>query len=102
MHIKAKIYRPTKTSMQAGRKNTKHWVLEFEPATKQSPDPLMGWNSGTTLEQIRLEFDSQDAAVAHAGKLGVEYEVIEPKERIIKPKAYASNFAFARRTPFGQ
>lgn len=102
MHIKARIYKPAKTAMQSGRKKTKMWVLEFEPATKKSPDPLMGWNSGTTLEQIRLEFDTQEAAIAHANKLGVAYEVIEPKERIMKPKAYASNFAFARRQPFSQ
>ena len=100
MKIKAKIYQPCKTSMQSGRAKTKYWVFEYKPAQKNTPEPLMGWNSGGTLEQIKLKFDSQEAAIAYADKHGIEYELIEPKKRIVTPKSYAANFAFSRKMPF--
>ena len=27
---RAKIYKPTKTAMQSGTRNTKNWILEFD------------------------------------------------------------------------
>lgn len=100
MTLNAKIYQPCKTSMQSGTRNTKHWVLEYLPNVKKSPDPLMGWSSGGTLEQIHLEFDSKDEAITYADKHSISYEVLEPKKRKITPKAYADNFANARTLPF--
>lgn len=100
MSLKAKIYRPAKTAMQSGKRKTKKWVFEYMPVVKNAPEPLMGWNSGGTLQQIRLEFDTQQEAVAYAEKHGIEYELIEPKERLIAPKSYSANFAFSRRSAF--
>lgn len=100
MKLKAKIYQPAKTAMQSGRAKTHHWVFEYAPAQKNAPEPLMGWNSGGTLQQIRLEFDSKEQAIAYAKEKGVAYEVFEPKKRVYKPKSYAANYAWDKRTAF--
>lgn len=100
MTVKAKIYQPTKTSMQSGRAKTRQWVYEYLPATPQTPEPLMGWASGDTLAQVQLQFDSKEGAVAYARKKGVPFEVIEPKVRAPKASAYQDNFANDRKMPF--
>ncbi len=94
---RARIIRPAKTAMQAGRAKTHKWVLEYEPATPRSPDPLMGWSSaGDTLNQIHVKFDTLEEAQAFAQKLELDYSVVEPHERSFKPKSYADNFRFDR------
>lgn len=93
----ARIFQPAKNAMQSGRATTKHWVLEYEPAEPRVADPLMGWiGSGDTRGQVRLKFDTRDEAVAFAKKNGLIYRVIEPKQRKIRPKSYADNFAYNR------
>ena len=93
----ARIYRPAKTAMQSGRARTRKWVLEYEPASRRDPDPLMGWSSaGDTLNQIRLRFPTLDEAEAYARVKGLEYTVVEPPERRPKPKSYADNFRYDR------
>ena len=93
----ARIYRPTKTAMQQGRAKTRKWVLEYEPATRRDPDPLMGWSSARdTLNQVRLRFATLDEAKAFADRHGIPYEVEQPRERVFKPKSYADNFRFDR------
>ena len=82
--------------MQSGQRNTKEWLLESEPAPKEI-DPLMGWTSSRdTMSQVRLSFDSCEDAVAYAEKQGWLYSVEQPKERAVRPKAYADNFAYTR------
>jgi hypothetical protein len=94
---RARIFQPAKTAMQSGFAKTRYWVLEFEPAEAQRPDPLMGWNgSGDTRNQISLKFPTKEEAIAHAEKMGYEYEVREPKTRRIHPKSYAENFRYDR------
>lgn len=89
----ARIYRPSKTAMQSGRRNTKKWVLEFEPKSAKRPDALMGWSgSDDTFSQIRLKFPTKDAAIAHAERVGLNYRVLEPNERSVKFQSYADNF----------
>jgi ETC complex I subunit conserved region len=93
----AHIYRPSKTAMQSGRAQTRNWVLEYEPATRRTPDPLMGWSSAQdTLNQVRLRFPTLDEAAAFADKHGLEYTIIEPNARTPKPKSYADNFRYDR------
>lgn len=97
----ARIYRPSKTAMQSGRAGTKHWVLEFEPEAARRIEPLMGWTSSTDMrQQVHLHFDTREAAVAYAKAHGIPHQVLEPKERKRRPKAYADNFAFSRRQPW--
>ena len=93
----ARIYRPAKTAMQQGRALTRKWVLEYEPATRRDPDPLMGWSSAhDTLNEVRLRFDMLDEAIAFAQKHGLEYALIEPQPRSRKAKSYADNFRYDR------
>jgi hypothetical protein len=89
----ARILRPAKTAMSSGTARTKHWILEFEQATRRQAEPLMGWISAEdTLNQIRLKFDSLEEAQAYAQKHGLDYSVEAPQLSAPKPKAYADNF----------
>ncbi len=93
----ARIYRPTKTAMQSGRMKAKRWVLDYEPAEPRSVDPLMGWTSSSdTRTQVRLTFDTKEAAIAYAKKNGIAYRVDEPMERRSKQLVYADNFRYGR------
>jgi len=97
----ARIYRPAKTAMQSGKAQTKKWRLEFEPALAPKPDALMGWiSSADTSGQVRLSFESKEAAIAFAREYGIPHEVLEPAESKRVIKAYADNFAFSRREPW--
>ena len=65
---KAKIYKPTKTAMQSGMKNTKNWLLKFD-TLNTGVDPLMGWeNSKDTMSEIKLKFSTKDQAINYAKK----------------------------------
>jgi len=99
--MKARIYQPAKTAMQSGRGKTHQWVLEYEPTRRQQLDPLMGWpGAGDTLQQVRLKFDTLDEAKAFARKNAIDFQVQQPQQRTIKPKAYADNFAVGRKIPW--
>lgn len=94
----ARIYQPARTSMQSGMANTKRWVLEFEAETARKIDPLMGWTSSfDTREQVSLQFDTQEEAVAYAEKHAIAYQIFEPKKRKTQIKAYADNFKHDRK-----
>ena len=93
--IKAKIYKPSKTAMQSGRGKTDQWLLEYERMNKLGPEPLMGWtSSGDTFNQVRLKFDTLEQAVARAEKEGLDYTVVLPHERKVKPRNYGDNFVY--------
>lgn len=93
----ARIYQPARTAMQSGEARTKDWVLEFEPQSGETRDPLMGWTSSSDmLAQVRLEFDSKDDAIAYATRNGLAFTVSEPKPRRAIHKSYADNFKFGR------
>lgn len=92
-----RIFRPAKTAMQSGEANTRKWVLEFEPSSPKTTDPLMGWiGSDDTTGQVHMRFSTRAAAVAFAKKRGLEYRVFEPKEQPRRPKSYASNFRYRK------
>ena len=96
-----RIFKPAKTAMQSGRAKTLEWVMVYEPSARQTADPVIGWvGSGDTKRQVRLTFETKNEAIAYARKKGYTYTVREPKERRIKPKAYADNFAYTRREPW--
>lgn len=89
----ARIYRPAKSAMTSGRKKTKFWVLEYEPAGKKRQDPVMGWaGSGDMLSQVRLTFDSQEEAIAYAKRKDLDYRIAPVHDRTVKAKSYADNF----------
>ena len=89
---KAKIYKPNKSAMQSGMKNSNKWVLIFE--TKDpTKNPLMGWESSSdTYTELKLEFSSKELAVNYAKKKKIDFEIIEPKKRKTVKKSYADNF----------
>ena len=97
MTIQVRIYRQAKTAMQSGRANIERWVVEFEPESRREVEPLMGWTSSAdTKGQVRLRFDSEAEAVAYARKHGFMYTLEKPRERRVRPKAYADNFRYNR------
>ena len=81
-----------------GHNGAGNWVLEYQPTERERNDPLMGWwGSSNTLGQVRLRFDTAEAAVAFAEQKGVAYDLeAPPASRPIKPTAYADNFRYGR------
>jgi hypothetical protein len=91
--MEARIYQPAKNAMQSGRAGQDTWVLEYLTVEAKKVDPLMGWSgSGDTNSQVRLRFPTLESAEARAKSLGLDYEVKQPKSRIVKPKSYSDNF----------
>ena len=89
---KAKIYKPTKTAMQSGNRNTKNWLLEFD-TLNTGIDPLMGWESSKDMmSEVKLEFSTKEQAINYAKKNNINYYIIEPQKRKIIKKSYADNF----------
>lgn len=89
----ARIYQKPKNAMQSGRSTSHDWFLEYEPAEAKRADPLMGWaGSGDTLAQVRLRFDTLDAAQAYAAHEGLTAVVVPAAVKILKLQAYADNF----------
>lgn len=94
-----RIYKPAKTAMQSGRAKTKKWVLDFEPSARRQVEPLMGWTSSPdTRQQLRLNFETKEEAVAYAEKHGLSYRVFEPHSSKSAAKSYADNFKYGRTT----
>ena len=89
---KAKIYKPAKTAMQSGRRNTKNWLLEFD-TLNTGINPLMGWEtSQDTMSEIKLEFPNKEQAINYAKKNNIDYYVLDPQKSKIIKKSYAENF----------
>ncbi|WP_368344815.1 ETC complex I subunit [Pelagovum sp. HNIBRBA483] len=98
--MRARIYRPAKTAMSSGTAKTRKWILEFAPASAREVDPLMGWtSSGDTQSQVKLSFDSKEAALEYAEAHGIDAVVQEPKTRKpnLRTMGYGENFATNRR-----
>jgi len=96
----ARIYRPARTAMSSGTAKSKRWVLDFPQDNAREIDPLMGWTSSSdTQAQVRLTFDSKEAAVDYAREHGIDAVVTEPKPRKVnvRPGGYGENFATNRR-----
>ena len=93
----ARIYKPAKTAMQQGGAGTRDWVLDFEPESPRTIEPLMGWTSSTdTRAQVRMRFATLEEVVAYATRHGIAFRIDEPNKTELKPKSYAENFKFGR------
>ncbi|MEI4471555.1 ETC complex I subunit [Frigidibacter sp. MR17.24] len=98
--MRARIYQPSKTAMQSGTARTHGWVLEFAQGAAREIDPLMGWTSSAdTQTQVRLRFETREAAEDYARENGIEVSVQEPNKRKanIRARGYGENFATDRR-----
>ena len=98
--MRARIYQPARSAMTSGVAGTRYWVLDYTPETPRELDPLMGWTSSAdTQPQVRLRFDSKEAALAYAEENGIDVIVLQPKNRRanVRPRGYGENFASDRR-----
>jgi hypothetical protein len=97
----AKIYKPARTAMSSGQAKTHRWVLEFEPERPLTIEPLMGYTSSDDMRrQVRLEFDTQEEAIAYATRNGLAYRLFEPKPPARAAIAYSDNFRRDRAQPW--
>jgi len=89
---KAKIYKPSKTAMQSGKRNTKNWLLKFD-TLNTGINPLMGWQtSKDTMSEVKLEFSTKEQAIFYAKKNNIDYYIVEPEKRKVIIKSYSDNF----------
>jgi hypothetical protein len=98
--MRARIYKPAKTAMSSGTAKTKQWVLDYVPSSARAIDPLMGWTSSNDMDsQVRMRFDTLEAAQDYAKDHGIEATVTQPKTRKpnVRPGGYGENFATNRR-----
>lgn len=98
--MQARIYQPARSAMQSGTANSNKWVLEFAPSSARKIDPLMGWTgSSDTQSQVKMTFDSKEAAIAYSKAQGLMVQVSSPNRRraVKRPRGYGENFAFDRR-----
>lgn len=101
--MRARIYQPARNAMTSGMAKTRQWVLEYAQGSAREVDPLMGWTSSDdTQTQVRLRFDSKEAALDYAKAHGIEASVSEPHKRKpnLRPRGYGENFATDRRGPW--
>ena len=99
--MSARIYSPARTAMQSGKAKTGHWVLEFEPESPRKIDPLMGYTtSGDMKSQLRLTFETAEAAVGYAERNGIPYRLDVPKEPKRRQMSYSDNFRYDRKMPW--
>lgn len=97
----ARIFRPAPNAMQSGRGKSKDWVLVHEPASPRQIEPLMGYTSSSdTRAQIRLSFDTLEAAEAYAQRNGIAYVVQPAHQSTAKRSNYSDNFRSDRKVPW--
>ncbi|UNE55234.1 ETC complex I subunit [Bartonella machadoae] len=89
----ARIYSPAKTAMQSGRRNTGFWILQYEPLQAKMRDPLMGYTATSDMNnQIRVQFNNKEEAIAFARKNAIPYRVEKAHRSIRRAVSYSDNF----------
>ena len=89
----ARISELERKTTQSGKANVGRWLLEFERKEALRPDPLTGWaGSGDTSPQVRLAFESKDAAIAYAERHRLAFHVVAAAPVKLKIQAYSDNF----------
>jgi hypothetical protein len=89
----ARISELERKTTQSGKANAGKWLLEFERQQPLRPDPLTGWNgSGDTRPQVRMVFQTRDAAIAYCKKHRLQHHVVAAPPVRLKLQAYADNF----------
>ena len=97
----ARIYQPARNAMQSGKARSRKWVLEYEPERAREIEPLMGWTASSDMrQQVSLDFDTKEEAIAYAEKNGIPFQVFEPHKPAAKSKSYSDNFRFDRKIPW--
>ena len=89
----ARISELDRKTTQSGKANAGGWLLEFERQQALRPDPLTGWNgSGDTNPQVRITFQTREAAIAYCDKNGLGYHIVRAPPVRMRIQAYADNF----------
>lgn len=89
----ARITELERKTTQSGKANAGRWLMEFERQQALRPDPLTGWNgSGDTGPQVRLTFQTRQAAIAYCERHGLQHYVVAAPPVKLKIQAYADNF----------
>lgn len=88
-----RVYSRSASPMQSGPAHAGEWIVEFEPHLKPGIDPLMGWiSSADPQTQVRLTFETLEAALAYCRRERLPFEVVPPPVRRRRPRSYADNF----------
>ena len=89
---RAKIYKPTRTAMQSGKRGTKNWLLEFD-TLDTGINPLTGWEtSKDTMSEVKLKFSNKEEAINYAKNNNIDYYVVKSQKSKIIIKSYSDNF----------
>ncbi len=97
--MKVRILQPCKSAMQAGRAQSRRWIIEPENPTPRMPEPVMGWiGAADPFSGIKgnLFFSSEQAAFAFARNRQWDVEVLEAASRRLRPRNYQDNFRICR------
>ena len=90
-----RIFRPAKTAMQSGSKQTRSWRIEFDIQAKWE-NPLMGWTSSADpVQGLDLSFDTAEEASRFAERQGWNIRLDMPMERTPIKTMYAENFYYS-------
>lgn len=93
-----RIYMPSKSATQSGTFGSNKWRVEMD-SQQRWENPLMGWAStGDPLSNFTMDFPDVESAIAYCKEQSWKYFVEEPKKVTIKPKSYAVNFSWDKRT----
>ncbi|VUZ41202.1 unnamed protein product [Hymenolepis diminuta] len=93
-----RIYMPSKSATQSGTYGSNRWRIEVNNQQRWE-NPLMGWAStGDPLSNFVMDFHDAESAIAYCKNQGWNYFVEEPKKTFVKPKSYAVNFSWDKRT----
>jgi ETC complex I subunit-like protein len=89
----ARISELERKTTQSGKANAGRWLLEFERSEPLRADPLTCWNgSGDTKPQVRLAFETKEAAIAYCEKHGLAFHLVPAPPARMNIQAYADNF----------
>ena len=89
----ARISEIERRATQSGKAYAGKWLLEFERQQRLQPDPLTGWNgSGDTRPQVRLAFQTRQAAIDYCDRHALKYHLVAAPPVRLKLQAYADNF----------
>lgn len=72
----ARIFRPSRSTMQSGSLKTKVWKLQFDKEGMWR-SPLMGWTgSGDPVQALSFEFKTKEEAITQAEQLGIFFFIV--------------------------
>jgi hypothetical protein len=78
------IYMSGQHALTSGTQNSKHWAIRISPTDKWSMQ-LMGWSAGTDTLSTPFhnqKFDTVQSAVAFCERIGLAWEVTEPRDKV--------------------